>query len=195
MQERPHEPDEQPTQFIHPAQAYLQTPPPQRRRRRARNKKILIVTGSVFGAFILIGAIGSALDKGKTPATPTAAVARTAASSPAASQAAPTTSPSPLPAAAAPVTSKPVPDTSSAAPTSAPATPVYIPPAPQRTTQAPQPAHTTALAQSCYPLTNGGNCYQPGEYCRASDHGASGIDANGDAIKCEDNNGWRWERV
>jgi len=195
MDERPHEPDEQPTQFIHPTQAYLQTPPPRRPSRRARNKKILIITGSVFGALVLIGAIGSALGNGKTPATPAAAAARTTAASPAASQAAPTMSSSPLPAAAAPVTSKPMPDTSSAAPTSAAAAPVYIPPAPQRTTPATQPVHTTALAQSCYPLTNGGNCYQPGEYCRASDHGASGIDANGDAIKCEDDNGWRWERV
>lgn len=63
------------------------------------------------------------------------------------------------------------------------------------TTQAPQPAPTTAQAQSCYPLTDGGNCYKPGEYCRKSDHGATGIDANGDAIKCEYNNRWRWERV
>jgi len=195
MQERPHEPDEQPTQFIYPAQAYLQTPSPERRSRRAKNKKILIITGSVFGAFLLIGAIGSALGNGKTPATPAAAVARTTAASPAASQATLTMSPSPLPAAAAPVTSKPVPDTSSAVPTSAPAAPVYIPPAPQRTTQAPQPVHTTAQAQSCHPLTNSGNCYKPGEYCRTSDHGLSGIDADGDAIKCEDNNGWRWERV
>lgn len=193
MHERPHEPDEQPTQFIHPAQGYFQTPPPQRRSSRGRNKKILIVTGSVFGAFILIGAIGSALGTSKTPATPAAAAVHTTPDTP--SQAAPTTSPSPLPAVAAPVTSEPVPDTSSAAPTSAAAAPVYIPPAPKRTTQAPQPVHTTAQARSCYPLTSGGNCYQPGEYCRTSDHGASGIDANGDAIKCEDNNGWRWERV
>ena len=195
MQERPHEPDEQPTQFIYPAQAYLQTPPPQRGSRRARNKKILIVTGSVFGAFILIGAIGSALGNGKPPATPAAAAARATTASATPSQPALTTSPSPLPAAAAPVTSTPAPDTSSAAPTSAAAAPVYIPPAPQRTTQAPQPVHTTAQAQSCYPLTSGGNCYKPGEYCRTSDHGKSGIDANGDAIKCEDINGWRWERV
>jgi hypothetical protein len=54
---------------------------------------------------------------------------------------------------------------------------------------------TTAQAQSCYPLTSGGNCYKPGEYCRTADHNASGIDSSGDAIKCEDNNGWRWERV
>jgi hypothetical protein len=54
---------------------------------------------------------------------------------------------------------------------------------------------STTQAESCYPLTNSGNCYTPGEYCRTSDHGANGIDANGDSIKCEDNNGWRWERV
>jgi hypothetical protein len=48
-------------------------------------------------------------------------------------------------------------------------------------------------ATSCYPLTNGGNCYEPGEYCRNSDHGVSGVAGNGEAIKCEDNNGWRWE--
>lgn len=46
---------------------------------------------------------------------------------------------------------------------------------------------------SCYPLTNGGNCYEPGEYCRDSDHGKHGIAGNGEAIVCEDNNGWRWE--
>lgn len=66
---------------------------------------------------------------------------------------------------------------------------------PASTTQDPLPAPSTAQAQGCYPLTSGGNCYQPGEYCRTSDHGATGIDGDGDAIKCEDNNGWRWERV
>ncbi|HEX4787459.1 MAG TPA: hypothetical protein VH372_03290 [Actinospica sp.] len=53
---------------------------------------------------------------------------------------------------------------------------------------------TTAQGQSCQPLTNGGNCYKPGEYCRKSDRGTSGIDANGDPIVCRDNDGWRWER-
>jgi hypothetical protein len=64
-------------------------------------------------------------------------------------------------------------------------TPTPIPvPAP------PAPAPTTA---SCYPLSDEGNCYEPGEYCRDNDHGASGIAGNGDPITCEDNNGWRWE--
>lgn len=93
-------------------------------------------------------------------------------------------------------TSSPTPNdlvaTQPAAPVDATQAPV---PAPVYTTQAPQPAPTTAQAQHCYPVTSGGNCYEPGEYCRNSDHGASGIDGDGDPIKCEYNNGWRWERV
>jgi len=46
---------------------------------------------------------------------------------------------------------------------------------------------------SCYPLTNGGNCYEPGEYCRTSDYGSSGVAGDGKTITCENNNGWRWE--
>lgn len=57
------------------------------------------------------------------------------------------------------------------------------------TTRSPTPAPPP----SCYPLTNGGNCYESGEYCRDSDHGASGVAGNGERIICEDNNGWRWE--
>jgi hypothetical protein len=52
---------------------------------------------------------------------------------------------------------------------------------------------TTAQTQSCCPLTNSGNCYKPGEYCRIADHSKHGIDANGKSIVCEDDNGWRWE--
>ena len=45
----------------------------------------------------------------------------------------------------------------------------------------------------CYPLTDAGNCYEPGEYCRASDHGMTGVAGDGETIICEDNDGWRWE--
>jgi hypothetical protein len=44
-------------------------------------------------------------------------------------------------------------------------------------------------------LTNSGKCYEPGEFCRNSDHGVSGVAGNGEKIRCEDNNGWRWEPV
>jgi hypothetical protein len=46
---------------------------------------------------------------------------------------------------------------------------------------------------SCTPLSNEGTCYEPGEYCRTTDHGATGIAGDGEAIICEDNDGWRWE--
>ena len=55
---------------------------------------------------------------------------------------------------------------------------------------APAPAATTA---SCYPLSNEGTCYEPGEYCRDSDQGTSGVAGDGESITCEDNDGWRWE--
>ena len=55
------------------------------------------------------------------------------------------------------------------------------------------PAPPASKAPSCHPLTNGGNCYEPGEYCRNSDHGVSGVAGDGKAITCEDNDGWRWE--
>lgn len=58
---------------------------------------------------------------------------------------------------------------------------------------APAPTPTPTPSQACYPLTNGGNCYEPGEYCRNSDHGAIGVAGDGESIVCADNNGWRWE--
>jgi hypothetical protein len=66
----------------------------------------------------------------------------------------------------------------------------------------PPPPPTPAPASSvpaphagCYPLSNEGTCYEPGEYCRKADHGASGIAGDGKAIICENNDGWRWEPV
>lgn len=59
---------------------------------------------------------------------------------------------------------------------------------------APAPPLAPPLApSSCHPLTNKGNCYEPGELCRSSDHGASGVAGDGENIVCQNNNGWRWE--
>ncbi|MGH3172201.1 MAG: hypothetical protein ACRDN0_40890 [Trebonia sp.] len=74
------------------------------------------------------------------------------------------------------------------APPPAPTTP---PPAP--TTPAAAPSASATAAASCYPLSDEGTCYEPGEYCRDSDHGVSGVAGDGEAITCEDNDGWRWE--
>jgi len=82
------------------------------------------------------------------------------------------------------------------APTPAPAPiPVPIsPPAPVPTPPAPAPSPTPVPAPvGCYPLSNEGTCYEPGEYCRDADIGTSGVAGDGEAITCEYNNGWRWE--
>jgi hypothetical protein len=71
---------------------------------------------------------------------------------------------------------------------------VVAPPAPATRPAKTSPA-ATAPAASCYPLSNGGNCYEPGEYCRKSDHGASGVAGDGKKIICENNDGWRWEPI
>ncbi len=52
---------------------------------------------------------------------------------------------------------------------------------------------TTRAASRGAALTNSGGCYQPGEFCRSSDHGATGRTASGETIVCRYNNGWRWE--
>ena len=73
-------------------------------------------------------------------------------------------------------------------------------PAPARTHRAHRahpaastPAPASSTPSGCYPLSNEGTCYEPGEYCRNSDHGASGVAGDGKSIICEDNDGWRWE--
>jgi hypothetical protein len=64
------------------------------------------------------------------------------------------------------------------------------PPSPAPPSPAPPASATPA---GCYPLSDEGTCYEPGEYCRDDDHGVSGIAGDGEAITCEDNDGWRWE--
>jgi hypothetical protein len=59
----------------------------------------------------------------------------------------------------------------------------------------PTPVAQPSTAASCYPLSNEGTCYEPGEFCRDSDHGATGLAGDGEKIECEDNDGWRWEPV
>jgi hypothetical protein len=61
---------------------------------------------------------------------------------------------------------------------------------PRAVTPPPAPSPTPT---GCYPMTHSGGCYQPGEYCRDTDHGASGVGGDGEPITCEYNNGWRWE--
>ncbi len=67
------------------------------------------------------------------------------------------------------------------------------PPTAPRTAPAPAPSSAAPPPASCYPKTNSGNCYEPGEFCRTADRGMRGVAGDGKPIICEDNNGWRWE--
>jgi len=43
----------------------------------------------------------------------------------------------------------------------------------------------------CHPVSNKGTCYEPGEFCRNSDHGLAGVAGDGETIVCQNNGGWR----
>ncbi|WP_454368619.1 hypothetical protein [Streptomyces albogriseolus] len=46
---------------------------------------------------------------------------------------------------------------------------------------------------TCSIVSNAGNCYQAGQYCRNSDHGATTTAAGGTRITCTyRSNAWRW---
>jgi cardiolipin synthase len=60
-------------------------------------------------------------------------------------------------------------------------------------TTIPSETSTTASSAACYPIDDEGGCYEPGEYCRDDDHGATGRAGDGETITCEDDNGWYWE--
>ncbi|MFF7919888.1 hypothetical protein ACFZDP_01790 [Streptomyces mirabilis] len=45
---------------------------------------------------------------------------------------------------------------------------------------------------TCSIVSNSGNCYEAGQYCRNRDHGASTTSAGGASITCAYRNGWRW---
>jgi hypothetical protein len=57
------------------------------------------------------------------------------------------------------------------------------------------PATVAASTPACHPLSDEGACYEPGEFCRASDQGVTGLAGDGKTIICEENDGLRWEPV
>lgn len=73
----------------------------------------------------------------------------------------------------------------------------HVAPAPVATTQPPPPPPSSAPA-GCHPKTSSGNCYEPGEFCSAAEHGQTGIAGDGKAIKCENTDPgstWHWVAV
>jgi len=128
-------------------------------------------------ALLLVGAsgCGGASDPGPRVAAKAPSAISTPAETPT-----PTDSPTPTPTPTATPTATPTPPPTAAPVVAAPPTARPAPPPP-------------APPAACYPLTNSGKCYEPGEFCRTSDHGRRGVAGNGEAIVCVDNNGWRWE--
>jgi hypothetical protein len=172
-----------PPPYRPPQPAYGPPQPPHGKSWPARHK---VLTG-VFGvaALIIIIAVANSGGSHSSPGGGTAVGLTTSAS------ATPTLVPSQQATRAAAVVQKTPPQRVQT--TSAPAR-AAAPPAPAPTTPAAVIAPPASAAPaSCHPLTNGGNCYEPGEYCRDSDHNVSGLAGDGKAITCEDNDGWRWE--
>jgi hypothetical protein len=133
------------------------------------------VAGAIFALLIIIGVAACLATKPASDVTP-------------ASSAAPTPAPThaTTPAAAKPkAPAKLAPAVPSTVQAAAPAKPSNQQPSP---TAAPPPPPKA----SCYPLSDENTCYEPGEYCRDSDHGKSGVAGDGKAIICEDDDGWRW---
>jgi hypothetical protein len=146
--------------------------------------KVLSVSGVSVGLLILV-IIGAAAGGGSSSPTPSPV----ASVAPVVAQFSPTSSPTHK--AAASKSPTPV-ATSAAASSSSPA------PVPTHSQQAPAPATSAPapVAPACYPLTSGGNCYEPGEFCPAKDHGMSGIAGDGKSITCSyypSSGTWHWK--
>jgi len=139
------------------------------------------LTAIAFVALLIIGISDCGGNSTPTGSTSPIASASALASAPF------TATSSPTPAAVA-TKAKPKPKPKPRR-TAVPATSNAVAPPPQTTA----PAAAPSTPSGCYPLTNGGNCYEPGEFCRNSDHGVSGVAGDGKRIICEDNDGWRWE--
>src|SRR5487761_1293069 len=108
----------------------------------------------ITAALVLIG-LTACSAAGTSPAAPTSSGLSSASLNSAVQLASPTLSAAP-------------PDV-----TTAPA----VPPAPSNA--APPPPTTPA---GCSPRSNEGTCYEPGEFCRNSDHGATGRAGDGETI-------------
>ncbi|RNI17896.1 hypothetical protein EFY87_18995 [Flexivirga caeni] len=149
--------------------------------------------GGLIGLFIVLVVIGAAIGTTTGHGKGAPLVSRSSVTTTPQATHSTTHSPTPTHSATSThtvVTPKPAHTTPAPRETHTPA-PAASAPAPSQPALA--PATTTVAHPACYPLTNGGNCYEPGEFCRKSDHGMSGIAGDGKRIVCAYNDGWRWE--
>lgn len=141
------------------------------RRFRSLSSRVQLASWIGLAVLLIIGAVVGGVDSSSTTTTAVTAAASTAAA-----------------ATETPNTSASTPQSPASSPTPT-ATAAVSTSAPRSSAAVPAPSATA----SCYPLTDSKKCYAPGQYCRNTDHGKSGIAGNGQRIVCKDQNGWRWE--
>ena len=180
----PFQPGEQGYGPPYPQPPYRPPQPPQRGKSWPARHKALTGIFTFVGLIIIIVAANSG-GSGPSPGSGTTTGLTTTASATATA----TPSQHATQAAATAHEAHPKSTQTTSAASQAPASSAPAPTAPAAVVAPP----ASAAPAGCHPLTSGGNCYKPGEYCRASDHGASGVAGDGEAITCEDNGGWRWE--
>ncbi|MER8187894.1 hypothetical protein [Kitasatospora sp. NPDC094015] len=161
---------------------------------RTGHRRLAGACGLVLAAaFALTGCDPS--DGTSAPPPPVATSATAATPAPATTSADPTPSPTPTPTpsptptvaeAAVPVTPPAAPP---AVTTTKAAAPRTTAPAPKTTTRTAEPPHTDPTTPApapagCEIVSNAGNCYQAGQFCRNADLGRSTHDANGRMIYC-----------
>ena len=157
----------------------------QTKRARVNTRYAALITAGAVVLLVII-ALGSSHGTATPPTDNASAVA---VSTPTV-----TASPSPTPRATKAVKARPKETASSAGAVTPP--PGAITPAALPSSPAAAASHSAATASaSCHPVSDKGTCYKPGETCRNSDHGNSGVTASGEAIICQEKNGWRWEQV
>jgi hypothetical protein len=157
------------------------------------NRVSLIFIGLFAVIFVTVGVIGSHAAKRNPPPAKIAPAVLRAVSTPTSGARPPARTPRP---SAQPKTQarSSAGASHSAAATHAAATHAAAPPPVASPTQQPVvPTSAPPAPAGCYPLSNEGTCYEPGEFCRHTDHGMTGIAGDGKRIICEDNDGWRWE--
>ena len=166
-------------------QPYMPPQPPRRKSWPDRHK---VLTGFLaFCGLVFIIGIAAAASSSSSSSTPVSPTSRPSAGAGLVATASPTARKTTTAAQTTTAARSTSAQATASAQTAAPSTPI-------RTTPAAAPVTPASTAPAgCHPLTNAGNCYEPGEYCRTSDHGTSGVAGDGEAIICENNDGWRWE--
>ncbi|WP_411105449.1 hypothetical protein [Streptomyces sp. cmx-4-9] len=145
-------------------------------------------------------ACGPGATEGPAVSAPPAITSAAPTTAPPAPTPSPTPPPSPTPTAAPTKAPAPAPPAATTAPASgagqkapaAPTTRAAAKPAPQPTTKAPAPSAPPAAAD-CEIVSNAGNCYNAGQFCRKADIGRSTHAGNGRMIHCrQDGSQARW---